>query len=257
MQWTTLNELHAQLTDPHHRLATQRHQLQAYMMQAKMEQGERHHQELMSLHQQRMQVEKEERELEAQAMLERERIKGANDRTLATHNFMLNQMGNASKLIDDEYRSLFKEREDWANNLARTRADLLTIEADTLRQITVEKAKHRNNLEAMAVKHTFDMDAKTLDYAKQMELEKQRKKLEKKEKKLQHAQELEKLVLQYNLGVLQKYVDSHLQDWRTEHTKTCEILFRLVEQMLGLGDQQVSESTMRRMYEDALARAYP
>jgi hypothetical protein len=108
-----------------------------------------------------------------------------------------------------------------------------------------------------ALKHQFNIETSTLEYHTKTSLENQRASLTKQEKKLQHKQELEKLVLQYNLEILKKFLDSQLQDWRTTHTKASEIIFRLVEQMLGLGEQQVSECEMRRMYEDALNRAYP
>lgn len=268
MQKMTFADLHAHMTDPHYRLASQRHQLQAYMQQAKIEQGERHHQEMMGLNRERMAVEQELRQIEAQASIEREHIKGANDRALSRQGFMLEQLGKASALVDAEYLSHFKEREDWGNNLARARSDLLTIEADTLRQMTLERLRHKQNLETMEkqyqldmnkeeLKHQFNIETSTLDYHTKTRLENQRASLTKQEKKLQHKQELEKLVLQYNLEILKKFLDSHLQDWRTTHTKASEIIFRLVEQMLGLGEQQVSECEMRRMYEDALNRAYP
>jgi frataxin-like iron-binding protein CyaY len=210
---------------------------------------------MLSLNRQKIQVEQELREIEAQASIEREHIKGANDRAIARQGFMLDQLGKASALVDAEYLSHLKEQEDFSNHLARIQGELLNVEADTLRQIIIEKQKHRHSLEMMEKQHQHAMQSKAFDYQAQKALEEQRTQLEKKSKKLSHRQELEKLVLQYNLEVLKKYIDSRLQDWRVTYDKANEIIFRLVERVLGLGDQQINEADISQYVREAMAAA--
>jgi hypothetical protein len=266
MQWVTINELQARM-NPQYRLAYERQHMQNCLAQAKLEQGERHHAQTLQVQQQKMALDRELQHLDRLAQVERESIAGQNALALGRQNYMLGELAKNTELVHSMFDSQHKREEEWGNNYARIMGDLLTIEADTIRQKAVAKQQNDHDLSRLQLEHELRMREKQFDHMaglqnKQVDfqyvqnLENQKANIQQQEQKLKHRQEIEKLVLQYNFGVLEKYLDHHLQNLRVTFDKSCEIIFRVIERMLGLGEQQVRESDIDRMVQDAMKQAY-
>jgi hypothetical protein len=132
MRWTSIAEISANL-DPSYRVQKQKQQMQLYIAQGKMEQDERHHSEMMHLHHQKMESERERSTIEAHASIEKEIIAGKNAIALADRNHVLGQLAGGSAIIDDMIRSQLKQEEDWNATYADTMRQLFVTEGDTIR----------------------------------------------------------------------------------------------------------------------------
>ena len=160
--------------------------------------------------------------LQSMASMRLEEISGGNQRELSILNFSLDNASKSSDLINDLFRSEIKKQEEWDNVYNNLISQLVLMSA---------------NLEAQ----------KTL---KKME-SKQQKKME----KMLHRQAKEKMSLEHNFKVLEMCLSNQLQDWRVTHDKACEVIFRMVEKMLGLGEHQVSEAEISQYVQEAMTMA--
>ena len=207
MQWTSIAEISANL-DPNYRAQKQKQQMQLYIAQGKMEQDERHHSEMMHLHHQKMESERERSSIEAHASIEKELIAGKNAIALADRNHVLGQLAGGSAIIDDMIRSQLKQEEDWNATYADTMRQLFVQEGDTIRQTKIRELEHRHAIETK--------------------------------------------VFEFNTRIIEMYVQNHLMDSRIAFDKTCEIIFRLVERALGLGQDMASMDDVARWTREAM-----
>lgn len=207
MQWTSIAEISANL-DPNYRVQKQKQQMQLYIAQGKMEQDERHHSEMMHLHHQKMESERERSSIEAHASIEKEIIAGKNAIALADRNHVLGQLAGGSAIIDDMIRSQLKQEEDWNATYADTMRQLFVTEGDTIRQTKIRELEHRHAIETK--------------------------------------------VFEFNTRIIEMYVQNHLMDSRIAFDKTCEIIFRLVERALGLGQDMASMDDVARWTREAM-----
>jgi hypothetical protein len=207
MQWTSIAEISANL-DPNYRVQKQKQQMQLYIAQGKMEQDERHHSEMMRIHQQKMESERERSSIEAHASIEKEIIAGKNAIALADRNHVLGQLAGGSAIIDDMIRSQLKQEEDWNATYADTMRQLFVTEGDTIRQTKIRELEHRHAIETK--------------------------------------------VFEFNTRIIEMYVQNHLMDSRIAFDKTCEIIFRLVERALGLGQDMASMDDVARWTREAM-----
>ncbi len=162
-----------------------------------------------------------------------EEIRGGNERGLAIIEYALEQSGKASDNIDEMIQSELRKSEKWDADYSNMLLQLLTIKANTIAQVQL----------------------KQLDHSHEMEKSKHLAKVEKKIIKLKDRHEKEKRVLDQNFQILERHLAHHLQNLRVSYDKACEIIFRLVERMLGLGDQQVSEGDISQYVREAMAAA--
>jgi hypothetical protein len=182
--------------------------MQLYIAQGKMEQDERHHSEMMHLHHQKMESERERSTIEAHASIEKEIIAGKNAIALADRNHVLGQLAGGSAIIDDMIRSQLKQEEDWNATYADTMRQLFVTEGDTIRQTKIRELEHRHAIETK--------------------------------------------VFEFNTRIIEMYVQNHLMDSRIAFDKTCEIIFRLVERALGLGQDMASMDDVARWTREAM-----
>jgi hypothetical protein len=160
--------------------------------------------------------------LQSMASMRLEEISGGNQRELSILNFALDNASKSSDLINDLFRSEIKKQEDWDNV--------------------------HNNLISQLVLMSANVEA-------QKSLKKMESKQQKKMEKMLHRQAKEKMSLEHNFKVLEMCLSNQLQDWRVTHDKACEVIFRMVEKMLGLGEHQVSEAEISQYVQEAMTMA--
>lgn len=160
--------------------------------------------------------------LQSMASMRLEEISGGNQRELSILNFALDNASKSSDLINDLFRSEIKKQEDWDNV--------------------------HNNLISQLVLMSANVEA-------QKSLKKMESKQQKKMEKMLHRQAKEKMSLEHNFKVLEMCLSNQLQDWRVTHDKACEVIFRMVEKMLGLGEHQVSEAEISQYVQEAITMA--
>jgi hypothetical protein len=260
MNGVSIADLQARF-DPHHRLQHQRLHLQRCIAQSQIEQRERHHQDKINLEQLRMEAQREQQN----ATLQAKYIEGQNARDLASHNYALGQIGQISKVIDGMIDAGLRKSEAWDNSFAQTMQQLATIEADTIRQERLKRIDHSHNMEAKRLDHLHQMQAKEQDHrhnvstrsidhnhslhSKQVD-ELYREAFE----GLQHQHQREKIILEYNNALIMRFVDSHLKNYNLTFEKACDLVFRLVERSLGMGEQQASEADVSSWVREAMAQ---
>lgn len=71
-------------------------------------------------------------------------------------------------------------------------------------------------------------------------------------RKLDQLHLIEKLNLESNLRMVEMVLAYEIQNLRVSYDKACDIIFRLVERALGLGQQQVEVNTMRDWVREAM-----
>lgn len=71
-------------------------------------------------------------------------------------------------------------------------------------------------------------------------------------RKLDHAHTVEKLQLESNLRMVEMVLSYELQNLRVAYDKTCDIIFRLVERALGLGEQHAEVDSVRAWVREAM-----
>lgn len=150
MRWTSLAEIGANL-DPSHRMQVLKQQTKNYFAQAKIEQDENHHRDMISLHHEKMSHERDRTQLETQSMIEREIIAGKNALALTDRNHILGQFTQNSALIDDMIRSELKKSEEWSATVADTMRQLFVQEGDTVRQAKLKELEHRHKIDSMTL----------------------------------------------------------------------------------------------------------
>lgn len=75
------------------------------------------------------------------------------------------------------------------------------------------------------------------------------------EQKFRHKQELEKLILEYNLKFLEAELNNRLQDKRITYDGLNAILMRLIERATGLSEQATADD-VSRWVDEAMGQAY-
>lgn len=73
-------------------------------------------------------------------------------------------------------------------------------------------------------------------------------------RKLEHEHLIEKLRLESNLRMMEMVLANELQDLRITFDKACDIIFRLVERALGLGQQLAETETIRDWVREAMGQ---
>lgn len=230
--------------DPNYRLKTAKINLDTQLGKAKLEQKERHHSELLEFQRQKLALEQQQAEAQNLAILERERIAGKNAMALSVQNFIFSQLEANSQLLGDHYRSVLDRQRDWGNNFASIRKSLFEIEADTIRQKVLSKQNHFQEMERMKLASKLKMKE-----------QKQVFNFSEIEQKFRHKQELEKLILEYNLKFLEAELNNHLQDKRITYDGLNAILMRLIERVTGLSEQATADD-VSRWVDEAMGQAY-
>lgn len=230
--------------DPNYRLKMQKLSLDTQLTKAKLEQKERHHYELLEFQRQKLALEQQQAEDHNLAILERERIAGKNAIALSVQNFILGQLEANSNLLNDHYKSILERQNDWNNNIANIRKSLFEIEADTIRQKALSRQNHLQEMEKMQLES-------------QLKIQEQRQVFDFSliEQKFKHKQELERLILEYNLKFLENELNHLLQNKRVTYDGLNGILMRLIERAVGLSEQ-VTADDVSRWVDEAMGQAY-
>lgn len=249
--------------DPKHRLAQRQQLVYEQVENAKLQMQSQHQQQQNYINQQRLQIEqakleqneRHQREIIA-GTIEREYIAGDNARALSRQEFFQNELNENTKLIHSFFGDLFSRRQDWQNKISDTRKALYEVEADTIRQKALAKQKHEQDMQKMAFEHQIRTRESQQQHYQSAEFEQLQSQLRQSETRLANQQKLEAMVLEYNLRVLMNVCDSNLQDWRVTYDGLNEILMKVIERILGLGDEQVSERDIERYVDEAMRQAY-
>lgn len=252
-----------ELLNPKYGIDKQKLRLTEAIEGAKLQLKDRHHNEIMILQSQKMQLQREASEEQNRATIEREHIAGKNARELSAQNFLQDQIKENSQLIHNKFDNLLERQRDWGNNTEQTRKSLYEIEADTIRQQKLSKQQHRQELEKMRLASQLAMEEKNQEYFFQgglneqshrhkKEQEKLLRKLERKAKRLTQQQELERVVLEYNLKFLEQQLGHILQNERVTYDGINAIVMRVIERMLGLGDHQVTDDELTSYVNEAM-----
>lgn len=245
--------------DPKHRLAQRKQLVYEQMENAKLALQQNHHEQMMAMQQQRLQHDQDRlaqtERLNQQAFQEardREIIAGENARQLSRQEFLQNQLAENTKLIHSFYDAHSNRRRDWRNKVAETQKSLYEIEADTIRQKALSKQQHKQEMEKMLLAHKLQSRESHQNYRQNKKLERSRVRQQKSLEKQQQYQKLEAMVLDYNLRVLEKNLDSLLQDKRVTYDGLNEILMRVISRFLGLGEHQLNDWEMEQYIKEAM-----
>lgn len=239
----SLNDLISRF-NPDFRLKSSKIELDRQIAQAKIEQKERHHQELLEFQRQKSKMQDLQAREHNLALIEREKISGQNALALSVQEFIFRHLESNNQLLNQHYNSVLDRKRDWDNNIANTRRSLFEIEVDTIRQLALNKQKHQQQMEIMAFEHNLKSEEREQIFNFSII-----------EHKLKQKQELERLILEYNLKFLQAELNNLIQDKRVTYDGLNSILMRLIEQVVGL-TEQVNSEDVQRFVDDALQQAY-
>lgn len=230
--------------DPNYRLKSQKLSLDTQLAKAKLDQKERHHFELLEFQRQKLALEQHQAEAQNLAILERERIAGKNAMALSVQNFIFEQLNQNSQLLSTHYTSVLERQRDWGNNIASIRKSLFEIEADTIRQKALSRQNHLQEMERMKL-------------ASQLKIQEQQQVFDFSliEQKFKQKQELEKMILEYNLKFLETELNHLIQNKRVTYDGINSIVMRLIERVVGLSEQATAED-VSRWVDEAMAGAY-
>lgn len=230
--------------DPNYRLKSQKLSLDTQIANAKLNQKERHHFELLEFQRQKLALEQQQAEAKNLAMLEREKIAGKNAMALSVQNFIFEQINQNSQLLNSHYVSTLERQRDWGNNIANIRKSLFEIEADTIRQKALSRQNHLQEMEKMKL-------------ASQLKMQEQQQIFDFSllEQKFKNKQELERLTLEYNLKFLETELNHLIQNKRVTYDGINSIIMRLIERIVGL-NEQIDGADVERFVAEAMGQAY-
>lgn len=150
----SLNDLISRF-NPDFRLKSSKIELDRQIAQAKIEQKERHHQELLEFQRQKSKMQDLQAREHNLALIEREKISGQNALALSVQEFIFRHLESNNQLLNQHYNSVLDRKRDWDNNIANTRRSLFEIEVDTIRQLALNKKKHQQQMEIMAFEYNL------------------------------------------------------------------------------------------------------
>lgn len=238
--------------DPHHRLEQRRMLMQEQMEGARLQLQQQQHNEMMTLQQERIHQQEQHHRERIEATRESEIIAGENAQTLSRQNFLQNELNENTKLIHSLFTGLSERRRDWNNRVSETKRALYEVEADTLRQKSLEKQRHEQEMEKMRLAHELQIQQNSQIHNQNTAFEINKTQLQASIEKQQQKQKLEAMVLDYNLRVLEKNLDSLLQDKRVTYDGLNEILMRVISRFLGLGETQLNDWEMEQYIKEAM-----
>lgn len=248
--------------DPHYRQRNDEIRLKSEIEGAKLQLQDRHHYEMMDLHRQRadtekekLQLQREQGELNARASVEAEKIAGENARSLArqshTHQLIQQDELHVHHL---EIQARESDR-DFQNRLLETRRSLLEIRADTARQKILSKQNHEQEMEKMKLESELRMREKSQEFFYQDKTDRNHHSYKIFEEKLQQKHALEKRTLDANFEKMAKHLEHVLQNYRVTYDGINDIVMRLIERFLGLGEHELSDEEMASYINEAV-RSY-
>ena len=225
-------------SDRHHRERLQVENMKMYADKEKtqtlVEQSNRHHADKIQLENMKLNAKARAEEMQAVAIIEKEKIAGWNalyladknhshalelaDKnhshaiSLANTNHFLGQLTQGSQLLDAMIHSQLKQEENWNNTIADTMRQLFISEADTIKQERLKELDHKHKIESMT--------------------------------------------LEYNLRFTELALQNELQNARVSYDKTCEVIFKLIERVLGLGERYASQEDISSWVNEAMGQAY-
>lgn len=251
MQWVSIADLQARF-DPRVRLAYENQHLKRCIAQAQIDQADRHHRERLQVenmkihadrektkelvaqgdrhHNERMQLENmkldakmKAEEIQARATIEKEKIAGKNALDLADRNYI-----NALSLANRNHV------------LGQLTQGSQLIDSMILSQLKQEE--DWSNTIADTMRQLFVSEADTI---KQTRL-----------KEIDHQHKIESMTLEYNLRFTEMFLQNEIQNSRVSYDKTCEVIFKLVERVSGLGDKYVNQDDITSWINEAMGQAY-
>lgn len=205
--------------DPKNSIAYEGQYLKKCIAQAQLEQSDRHHTEKMRLESMKLDANRDQ----ANAQIEREREQ---TRAIIEREKIAGQ--NALDLADRSHilgqlAQGSQLIDSMIHSELKQEEDWNAVFSDTMRGLILSEA----------------------DLIKQERL-----------RELEHRHKMEEMTLNFNLKFIEMFLQNEIQDQRVEHDKMCDIIFRVVERALGLGEQQVSQSDVSQWVSEAMGQAY-
>lgn len=230
--------------NPNHRLKEQKISLDIQLEQAKLNQRDQHHYELLEFQKQKLALEQKQAEAQNLAILERERIAGKNAIALSVQNFIFSQLESNNQFLNERYKSVLERQRDWNNNIANIKKSLFEIEADTIRQKALSRQNHLQEMEKM-------------ELVSQLKIKEQQQFFDFSliEQNFKNKQELERLILEYNLKFLENEINHLLQNKRVTYDGLNNILMRLIERAVGLSERATADD-VSKWIDEAMTEAF-
>ncbi len=252
--------------NPDYRLAQRKQLVHEQIEQAKMTLQQQHHYENMQFNERKLQVERDkinqrndqiarQEQLEREAIqggIEKECIAGENALRLSRNNFFQDELAKDTDLIHKMFGSFFDRRRDWKNRLAETQKSLYETEADTIRQKSLQRQKHEQEMEQIRLEHQLRMQENQQGFRQQIGMEQYKASIEQNRQRQKRVQELHKAVLDYNLRVFEKVIANVIQNKRVTYDSLNSIIVRILERLLGLGEQQISDDDIKQYVKEAM-----
>jgi hypothetical protein len=113
---------------------------------------------------------------------------------------------------------------------------------DSMIHSQLKQEEDWNNIVADTMRQLFISEADTI---KQQRL-----------KELDHKHKIESMTLEYNLRFTEMFLQNEIQNSRITYDKTCEVIFKLIERALGLGERYASKEDVASWVDEAMKQAY-
>lgn len=113
---------------------------------------------------------------------------------------------------------------------------------DSMIHSQLKQEEDWNNIVADTMRQLFVSEADTI---KQQRL-----------KELDHKHKIESMTLEYNLRFTEMVLQNEIQNSRITYDKTCEVIFKLIERALGLGERYASQEDIASWVDEAMGQAY-
>lgn len=215
----------------HHR---HRLQLDAEIASAKLQLQQQHQSEMVMLHDEKMAMEREKLDFqreqsENQERLEREKINIQFDKENTDH---------IRSLELQSIRSQSEQRQ----KVLDMRHTILSVRADLARQKILAKQQHEQEMEKMKLANELQMKQRQQEFN-----------LGEAEIIRRHEQEKEQKTLQNNLDLIKLHIEHIENNASTTYEAMNDIMKRLIERALGLGQYQATDEDIERWTREAMS----
>lgn len=227
------------------RFQREKNLLHKVIEEAKFNQKERHHNELLSFNYQKLNNEQNiakdklafEKEKNLQA-LQLQEIQMQNNLELQDRQ----HQGQLDLAILNNFHQIHQSENMQLNSVLGKLLENKIAEKQNQRDVQLKAIEARIETIKMKLAHKQQMEK--LEKEHQYDIEKI---------KLLHKQEAENKKLQHNLLVVEKYVDSHLVNTELEFDKFVTIVYRLVERAVGL-EVTINDSDIQAYVDEAMGQ---
>lgn len=113
---------------------------------------------------------------------------------------------------------------------------------DSMIHSQLKQEEEWNNIVADTMRQLLVSDAEKIKQAKLKELD--------------HRHKIEVMQLEYNLKLVEMFLENEIRDSRVTFDKSIEVIFKVIERCLGLGEQDVSRDDVSSWVNEAMGQAH-